>query len=297
MESDQPLRVIYLGGYGRSGSTLLDQLLAHALMALGAGELCQLFAWAELSRECSCGRPVLECTYWGPVVRKTLVETGRSLGELRAITDLAEIRGKMVDEWQQIWTIAFAAMRSQGTTVIIDSSKTAGGRRRASLLQRLPNVEVPLFVILERSLPGVIHSRRRGNNITLEWGDHSAARPTAGIRLWRPIPVGLRATIGWIRANNLALSEAKRAVRYMRISYEELTADAVGTIAAISGAAGVSGAVPAIDRTHAIAGNRMLRAGWSGKIAPDYSWRRELPFCWKAWGLVISKLFSAIRRS
>jgi hypothetical protein len=59
------LRVLYIGGTGRTGSTLLDQLLGQFPGWFSAGELA--FFWSRGVKEhaiCACGTPVLECAVW-----------------------------------------------------------------------------------------------------------------------------------------------------------------------------------------------------------------------------------------
>lgn len=66
---DAPLEVVEILGFGRSGSTLLDRLLADALDAPGVGELVAVWRRGLLEdRHCSCGERFTGCPFWQAVV-------------------------------------------------------------------------------------------------------------------------------------------------------------------------------------------------------------------------------------
>lgn len=62
--------VVEIVGVGRSGSTVLDRLLADALDAPGMGELVAVWRRGVLEdRACSCGDAFSRCSFWQEVVR------------------------------------------------------------------------------------------------------------------------------------------------------------------------------------------------------------------------------------
>ena len=63
------LRVVYIGGYTRSGSTLLDRLLGATPGAVSVGELRHLWSMGFIEdRFCGCGEPFSACPFWRRVV-------------------------------------------------------------------------------------------------------------------------------------------------------------------------------------------------------------------------------------
>ena len=61
--------VIYIAGFGRSGTTLLDRLLCSSLKLPSVGEIV---VWAQgfaENRLCSCGQHFSTCVFWRDVVR------------------------------------------------------------------------------------------------------------------------------------------------------------------------------------------------------------------------------------
>jgi hypothetical protein len=62
--------VLYIGGYSRSGSTLLDRMLGQLPGYLSTGELGYLTTHGiEQNRRCGCGARFLDCGFWTRVGR------------------------------------------------------------------------------------------------------------------------------------------------------------------------------------------------------------------------------------
>ena len=55
--------IIYIGGYGRSGSTILDIVLQNA-GAGSLGALSNLPTWLKFDHLCSCGEKFSCCSFW-----------------------------------------------------------------------------------------------------------------------------------------------------------------------------------------------------------------------------------------
>lgn len=70
-------KIVFIGGSGRSGSTLLDLLLNRNSLIHGVGEFFRLNQDANTNREpCTCGKPVLECPFWLEVQKEIQQEIG-----------------------------------------------------------------------------------------------------------------------------------------------------------------------------------------------------------------------------
>ena len=69
-------RVLYVAGWGRSGTTVINRLLSSADV-VGVGELRWLWRRGVLERQtCSCGEPWDRCALWQPVVGQLAKEAG-----------------------------------------------------------------------------------------------------------------------------------------------------------------------------------------------------------------------------
>jgi hypothetical protein len=66
--AERPVKVLYVAGLGRSGSTILANTLGQVEGFFSGGELN--FIWKHTlieNRLCGCGKPSRECEFWGPV--------------------------------------------------------------------------------------------------------------------------------------------------------------------------------------------------------------------------------------
>ena len=63
-----PARVLYLGGIGRSGSTLLERMLGQIPGTCSLGEVVHLWARGIRDNErCGCGDTFHACPFWTSV--------------------------------------------------------------------------------------------------------------------------------------------------------------------------------------------------------------------------------------
>lgn len=207
MDAPELPTVVYIAGYGRSGSTVLDLILGASDQAVAVGELFMFFRPAE-TRTCSCGRSVAECPFWSEV---RSVYQARHLADSRlyvpgnhgdrGLRFRQKIEGFFVplwrspevrDEYTRHERALLAALQHvSGRHVIVDSSKTAVevAWRPASLVKYCgANVKL---IHLVRDGRAVMWSVMRGCNRKLEQGD-------ADPRLSFP---RLRSVLGWTLAN------------------------------------------------------------------------------------------------
>ena len=279
MRPDPTPTVVYVSGYGRSGSTLLDMLLASAEGAWGGGELCWLFEEREAGRDCSCGLPIETCPFWTAVfddlARRDLDLAGAAEVTRRAQRVLLPARSHDA-RYAALWRATHQAIRAvSGCSVIIDSSKsTRDTARRASLLRQ--GGERLRAVHLVRHPEAVLSSVRKGSNKKLERGE-PAAMPAATAR----------AVLGWMAANWMVERSAGEDRTLVR--YEDVVSDPESELARIGRALAIDlgPTIAKVQRDepfspgHAIAGNRMrrggdLRLGTSAAVPPPLVRPREM---------------------
>ena len=58
-------KLVYIGGYGHSGSTLLEYLLAASPETVACGEVASVLRDRDRKGNCTCGRSINECPVWG----------------------------------------------------------------------------------------------------------------------------------------------------------------------------------------------------------------------------------------
>ncbi len=292
-ETSAPLTVLYIGGVGRSGSTLLDRLLGAAPDAVSVGELIYLWRnFLRLQRLCGCGEPGMECPFWASVLGRAFPEgppaPERMEPLIRRVTSAGPLARKLLhvgpgrggDELAELRG-AFAALyraiaAESGRSVIIDSGKHV---RLAMMLNGIPGVGFRL-VHLIRDPRASAFSWTRERTFPIGGGQTAPMQriPPRGSTTW------------WDVATVLGTFAPLSGLATKRVHYEDLVAHPNETVAAIRSFAGLAPAPPPVDAGgaaplevyHAVGGNPMRFNQGPTPIRLDDEWRREMPFRQKA---------------
>lgn len=129
-------KIIYIAGYGRSGSTLLEGIIQQKFKAVGVGEAYFAFERGFIRNElCSCGSPFRDCPFWSTVMRRAFGDMDERLAEnyhrvlekagnkrlsLRKFFANPEIASDFCSVVRPLYQAIIAEV---GSDVIIDSSK------------------------------------------------------------------------------------------------------------------------------------------------------------------------------
>lgn len=215
-----PAKVTYILGAGRSGSTVLERLLASAPGVVAVGEVATLWRRPLQNLTCSCGARAPDCGFWAEVRAKAGLSEAvlRELAQLEATTvrHRALIAGAVTGaRWSDradarrfiaLQADLFAAIaEASGARRIIDSSKAGP---RAWALSDMIGVSI-------------LHLRRNPGHVAASWRrvkhDPSLGRPMrrpsfpAIAREWLAAEISAR-RLGAIRP-------------VLRLDYEMLTDD------------------------------------------------------------------------
>lgn len=177
-----PVTVAYIGGWGRSGSTLMARLLGEVDGYAFVGEIRDVFMrGVDENRVCGCGERFRDCEFWGPVGVEAYGgwdEIDPAIGyRLRSLLDrpwrfeqvvrpgsFAAIEAALA-EAQQVYGPLYRAMATvSGSQVIVDSSKYASW---GAVLARLGGID-PRFIHLVRDPRGSIHSWMKSISVDVE---------------------------------------------------------------------------------------------------------------------------------
>ena len=193
-------RVLFVGGTGRSGSTVLATVLGEVPGLVAVGEV--RFLWERgivQDRLCGCGTTFAECPFWQRVLHTAfgtgdLEETARRLhAELAERTRLRRVPGLLAQgmpapgpELAEALQRVYAAIAEvSGASVIVDSSKLP---TYAALLGGLPEVDLQVLHLV-RDPRAAAHSWRRrkhqpdlGASALME--RRGAAKSAALWRIW-----------------------------------------------------------------------------------------------------------------
>ena len=284
----KPTKVVYVLAWGRSGSTILDNVLGEVDGFFSAGEI--RFLWVRgvtKGWRCGCGRPVVECEIWSKVLAE-LAEDGRDLErEAQRVEALQNTVARVRHTWRllrpadradpQLERYARLLERLFATTaattgarVIVDSSKRPSD---AAMLTRVEGVD--LYAIhLVRDPRAVAHSWSKRN---YRVGRHGV----------------IKSTLSWM-AWNLAAEAVRRRLgpRALLVRYEDFARDPHRVVTQVVRMTGEDpGAVPALEdnsvelsTNHTVSGNPSRFRTGSIRVRPDERWRAELsgPRWWAA---------------
>ncbi|MFI6325440.1 sulfotransferase [Nonomuraea sp. NPDC050556] len=268
--------MIFLGGLGRSGTTLLERLLGQVPGIVPLGEVVHLWARGVLADEpCGCGERFGACPFWREVgsrafggwtsaVAERVLELRHRVDRTRRITRIDHTDlGEYVRAYRRVYA---AAAETAGGGVVIDSSK------HASLAFCLAAGGVAVHVVqVVRDPRAVAHSWRR-----------TVARPEDGNAMTRWGSV--RTSMHWLVQNAGLDLLARRGVQVTRVRYEDLLADPRAALTRLLASLGLAADLPFLDGStatltaaHTASGNPMRFAVGPVELARDDSWRDGLP--------------------
>lgn len=277
------VRLIYVAGYGRSGTTLLDIALGEHPAIMGAGEVTTLarHVW-DRGEYCACGQQVRDCPEWKAIVaRWTQGEPEGFLAGYRRAQERTEglfSAGRLLrlPGWRNHRRRTLKLLRGMalvsGRPILVDSSKLPG---RAFALAAMPGIDLHVVHVV-RDGRGVAWSLMKGHRRSVEKGVQRDLRP-------KPL---LYTALRWSMVNLAAEMLCRRVGpgRSIRVRYEDFVEDPRGEIGRIVGLVGEQPHIPATDLApfepqHQVAGSRH-RMQKSLTIRGDDKWKREMP-SWK----------------
>lgn len=282
-------KLLYIGSYGRSGSTLLGRILGQAPGAICLGETRYLWSRGLTDNvECGCGVPFRECSFWSAVGERAfggwrnldierLSEIDRRTNLLRAMPAYARatpapLLRAAIREYQQPLTALYRAIGEvSGARVIVEISKDP---TFACMLARIPDSDIRV-VHLVRDSRAVAHSwtRRRRE-----------PSPIAGQQFMPRFAPGETAT-KWVAWNTaLRALEATRRP-YMQLNYESFVEEPESALSRIARFAGedLAGGLRLTDEQvllgphHMFSGNPMRVSSGAVGLRVDNEWQAELP--------------------
>jgi hypothetical protein len=278
------MKVVYVAGSMRSGTTLVAELLGSFAGAVAVGELNNLSLAARSGQRCSCGVDPADCELWGPVfgellsgsaalrigdLRRTL-ERQRRLPEFARLARLPEARwpSDVAEYVAFLRSTVRVLLEASGARTLIDSSKSAPGLA----LMRLAHPGQVSVLHLLRDPRGVAYSESHH----VHQRDESTAAPP-GVR---PI---LRSAKDWDTAN-LECYLLSRSVRLRSTAwYEALCAAPREQIERVAREVGLDGEGPTFEgsrvrpaTSHVLAGNPSRTGPEWRTVQSDDKWRRGL---------------------
>lgn len=204
--ADAPrIKVAYIGGLGRSGSTLLDRMLGQLPGFLSAGEIRDLWQRGLVeNRLCGCGTPFRECPFWSSVGQEAFggwdrVDVAHVLSLARSLDRHSRIPllvahstwppfDRRLREFLGTLDRLYRAIAAVGDArVIVDSSKAPS---TAFVLRGMPALDLRL-----------VHLIRDSRGVAYSWNKKVVRPDTPGrtvyMHRYQPARIGMR----WVTRN------------------------------------------------------------------------------------------------
>lgn len=279
------LRVGYLGGLGRSGTTLLARLLGSVPGVCDVGEICHLWERGVAGNErCGCGVAFHDCPFWRAVGERAFGGWERvdvaQIGYLRTQVDRVRHVPKLaarppratrqlLTDYLRVHEQLYAAISSvSGCDLVLDSSKHGS---LAFCLRHADGLELR-----------IVHCVRDSRAVAHSWA-RTVERPESAEPSLMPVYSPLRSAALWTLENGLIETLARRGTPVHRLRYEDLVAEPMTALRAVSAFLGcpppradlVEHGNANLGTSHSVSGNPMRFHDGAIAIAPDDAWRRE----------------------
>jgi hypothetical protein len=284
--TSEKLRIILIAGSGRSGSTILDNLLGQVPGFFSAGEVGNVWNYARpADRLCSCGSRFRDCQLWRSVFKRILGEVDLDSAWSRLEPDTYQ-RMRLKDLWKlttaggrrhflhstceqsrRILDVYNAISAETGVRTIVDSSKSP---ERAYLVTQIPELDVY-----------VIHLVRDPRAVAFSWQRRKPdpSLPGTYMDVFGPVSSALR----W-RLSQQVERLCKIPARYLLIRYEDFIAKPEHELGRIFTMIGDSAErrPQIVNRTvslvpvHSVDGNPSRFTKERLVLKPDDEWRRKM---------------------
>lgn len=276
-----PLKVLYIGGYSRSGSTILTNAVGEIEGCFGAGEVMAVWdQWLSGDARCGCGNHVSECPIWSLVLSEAFGEPDRDHFE--------EMRRLRNSEWQSSkiprWVFQ-PAYRDQMLTRMAPYLEAVGRVYRAI------GAVVPDQIVVDSSKnPAYLYFLSQIPDVHLYFV-HIVRDPRASAYSWKRQKEGFESHGVWSSVKSwnarnamLAMLGNRQVDRYLRVRYEDFAVDPEATLRAIttfveeprSDLAFIEGETIHLTPNHLVYGNPDLFQTGELHLSPDNRWRKEM---------------------
>ena len=295
----EPVPILYVGGTGRTGSTVLDRMLGNLPGVVAAGEVTWLWFALRAGGRCACGERHAECPVWGPVLDRTFPDAVRRPGGLAEVADemfalrrrydsrylplmgLPGLRRRLPDRLGPYPSRLAELYRNladvTGAAMIVDSSKEP---HYSSILAGRPELDVRFLHLVRHPVATAYSWGRRRSELGFGAGHEMERRGPVSAAIYYDISnVGADALWGG-------------GDRYLRVRYEDLVADPEGALARIGDFAGLDidpevamgrATTTSTAAGHAAWGNPNRFASGPITLRNDDEWTREASGSLRTW--------------
>ena len=284
--SARSTKVLYIGGYSRSGSTLLLRLLGEHPGVAAVGELFDVWDRNYLKNQlCGCGLGFRDCAFWRQVTARVFDCTPGHVPAARLHRQRSRVQGhskipalwlpelrsprfrRELRSYAMVLDGLYTAVREvSGSEVIVDSSKVP---QYAWVLAEAPGIELHM-----------VHLVRDSRATAFSWQRQRIRPEITAKRTYMDTHSLVRSASEWSLFNYLVRSRRSSYASYTLIKYEDLVASPRSELQKVVQAAGLacrSDHVPdSLGVSHTASGNPgRFRVGHLG-ISLDAEWMHAM---------------------
>jgi hypothetical protein len=302
-------RVLYLGGFGRSGSTLIERLLGELPGVCPVGELVHLWQRGVLAGErCGCGAPFHDCPFWQRVGAiafggwsnadaDQISSLRRQVDRNRFIPLLATSEGppafrRALNEYLSVYLRLYSAVaEASGCRIVVDSSKLAS---LAFCLHWCGDLDLRVLHVV-RDSRAVAYSWMRHvsrPDVAPPRSDGPPVQRTAAAHSYMTKYPPVSAALRWNIQNSALHVLARTGTPTSLVRYEDMVRDPESVLREVAAFAGV----PVSDEplrflsgdgvghhadlgaaAHTVSGNRVRFLSGRVPIRRDDAWQAAMP--------------------
>lgn len=223
--NSQKIKVIYILGSSRSGSTIIDTILGNHESIESVGELMNaLFVWNNNIEFCACGKKVQQCNFW-KMVLDIFLKHSKSSEPIQSFLSLQnsferyrrfpsiyfarKLSNKFLSYSSEVESLYRSISKASGKSIIVDSSKNPV---RALSLCHMNNIDLYLIHLI-RDGRGVVCSLKKSYHKNIQKGIQQDLKSKNT----------LTSSINWVITNYLADLTLNKfpSIHQMKLRYED----------------------------------------------------------------------------
>ena len=285
------VQVLYIIGYGYSGSTFIDTVLGNQDDTISVGELSNMYQYVWKSNKlCGCGQKASECFFWQDVKRNWRRRIGKEC--LHGYFKRQQAYEKWRDPSNWYWLNSMNKRQSSDfkshikqTHALYEAISEVSGKSLIIDSSKIPTLAMYLSLVKGLDL-SILHLVRDGRGVCwscIKKAERVAKGQVSAGKTWI---AAMRAIAGWSLANLESELIARRMPQghMMLMRYEDFVfnpdkmLEKIGVFTKKNFESVIkkvqSGEI--LDKGHAIAGNR-LRKKVAIKLQPDFEWKEKMP--------------------
>lgn len=279
------IKVLYIGGWQRSGSTILGNILNEADGFFHAGEICYLWTHKPWSKYlCGCGQTLSSCEVWQQVFEQafgSMAAMEAYAGDRPAsrkilfhLLGLSRSDNVVNHEYLEVLQRLYLAIHAvTAARVIVDSSKFPS---HALLLQQIEGIDFRL-----------LHLIRDPRGTAYSWQKKvKRADLNQGKQVEMPRFSAVNSSLKWLLWNiETELLGRRSSGKYLRLRYEDFATEPVKWASKILQFAGETGETSGfleerearLGVNHTVVGNPDRGNRGVVQLRPDDEWRSRMP--------------------